>query len=179
MAFSAGGEPLPMQAAELAGWPSLQAHDAQTPNPDRVGRFGTKHGGVNLNDEAAMLAGWGTLRVTTNGGQGSIREDAKARVEDQAAELAGWPRLVAQDSHGHGYTSGRGETVPGVASSSSGLTARENTGESGALSPRFASWLMGVPAEVLACASQKNPQPRFRVRGSHSLRPKSRRASES
>ena len=35
-------------------WPTPQAHDAQKGNADRVGRFGTKHGGRNLNDEVLM-----------------------------------------------------------------------------------------------------------------------------
>ena len=32
-------------------WPTPQAHDTAPGNPARVGRFGTKHGGRNLNDE--------------------------------------------------------------------------------------------------------------------------------
>ncbi len=32
-------------------WPTPQAHDTSPGNPARVGRFGTKHGGRNLNDE--------------------------------------------------------------------------------------------------------------------------------
>jgi hypothetical protein len=31
-------------------WPTPQAHDATKGNPERVGRFGTEHGGRNLND---------------------------------------------------------------------------------------------------------------------------------
>ncbi len=34
-------------------WPTPQAHDAAKGDPNRVGRFGTKHGGRNLNDEVA------------------------------------------------------------------------------------------------------------------------------
>jgi hypothetical protein len=34
-------------------WPTPQAHDAAKGNSERVGRFGTKHGGRNLNDEVA------------------------------------------------------------------------------------------------------------------------------
>jgi hypothetical protein len=40
-------------------WPTPQAHDAHPGNPARVGRFGTKHGGRNLNDWAAR---WPTGR---------------------------------------------------------------------------------------------------------------------
>ncbi len=35
-------------------WPTPQAHDHHKGDPKRVGRYGTKHGGRNLNDEAAM-----------------------------------------------------------------------------------------------------------------------------
>jgi hypothetical protein len=36
-------------------WPTPQAHDGMKGNPKRVGRFGTKHGGRNLNDEVLIL----------------------------------------------------------------------------------------------------------------------------
>lgn len=42
-------------------WPTPQAHDAQKGNPARVGRYGTRHGGRNLNDEVAM---WPTPLAT-------------------------------------------------------------------------------------------------------------------
>lgn len=42
------GTPLAI-AAKL--WPAPQTHDAAKGNPERVGRFGTAHGGRNLNDE--------------------------------------------------------------------------------------------------------------------------------
>jgi hypothetical protein len=35
-------------------WPTPQAHDAAKGNPERVGRFGTKHGGRNLTDEVLL-----------------------------------------------------------------------------------------------------------------------------
>lgn len=37
-------------------WPTPMAHDTSPGNPERVGRFGTAHGGRNLNDEAALWA---------------------------------------------------------------------------------------------------------------------------
>jgi hypothetical protein len=40
--------------AERGLWPTPQAHDAAPGNPERVGRYGTKHGGRNLNDEVAL-----------------------------------------------------------------------------------------------------------------------------
>ena len=38
----------------MALWPTPQAHDAAKGNPERVGRFGTKHGGRNLTDEVMV-----------------------------------------------------------------------------------------------------------------------------
>jgi hypothetical protein len=45
---------LPTSENESGFWPTPQAHDCHPGNPARVGRFGTKHGGRNLNDEVAM-----------------------------------------------------------------------------------------------------------------------------
>jgi hypothetical protein len=39
-----------VKAAERGMWPTPQAHDAQKGYAERVGRFGTEHGGRNLND---------------------------------------------------------------------------------------------------------------------------------
>jgi hypothetical protein len=41
-------------AVNRATWPTPQAHDAGIGNAARVGRYGTLHGGRNLNDEVAM-----------------------------------------------------------------------------------------------------------------------------
>lgn len=63
-AGNGGNRPTYQQAKS---WPTPQAHDQTKGNPARVGRFGTKHGGRNLNDEAggslnpmwvAWLMGW-------------------------------------------------------------------------------------------------------------------------
>jgi hypothetical protein len=55
------GEPKLSAQAKL--WPTPQAHDAAKGDPERVGRFGTKHGGRNLTDEVmvAGLSGSGSL----------------------------------------------------------------------------------------------------------------------
>lgn len=49
------------QGANLKGdaeiWATSQAHDSNGGNPDRVGRFGTEHGGRNLSDDVTL---WGT-----------------------------------------------------------------------------------------------------------------------
>jgi len=45
----------PDNLATAVRWTTPQAHDAALGNPERVGRYGTKHGGRNLNDEVAMF----------------------------------------------------------------------------------------------------------------------------
>jgi len=45
-------------------WTTPQAHDVSPGKPERLERYGTKHGCRNLNDQVAK---WGTPRVTTNG----------------------------------------------------------------------------------------------------------------
>lgn len=73
-------------------WATPQAHDAQGKgDPSRVGRFGTEHGGRNLNDDAAS---WATPRAEDGErGQGSqfngLAEDARA-----------WATPSAQDTQG-------------------------------------------------------------------------------
>lgn len=48
----------PSTNGKLRDWSTPQAHDSQgMGNPQRVGRFGTMHGGRNLNDDAAKEAG--------------------------------------------------------------------------------------------------------------------------
>jgi hypothetical protein len=48
---------LPTSATESGFWPTPQAHDATKGYAKRVGRYGTKHGGRNLNDSAVSQAG--------------------------------------------------------------------------------------------------------------------------
>src|SRR5215469_11587236 len=59
-------------------WPTPQAHDAALGNPARVGRYGTKHGGRNLNDEVAL---WPTPRSQTGGWPGASMEAVLRQVE--------------------------------------------------------------------------------------------------
>jgi hypothetical protein len=42
-----------IEGNESGYWPTPQAHDASKGDPKRVGRYGTKHGGRNLNGKAA------------------------------------------------------------------------------------------------------------------------------
>jgi hypothetical protein len=69
---------------------------------------------TNLNDQA-VLAGWGTPRVTTNCGiprrlETILTSGTQSRLEDEAslAVLAGWPTTTVNDSrNGRNATSGR------------------------------------------------------------------------
>jgi hypothetical protein len=68
--------------AAVKMWPTPQAHDAAPGNPARVGRYGTKHGGRNLNDEVAK---WPTPTVCGN----YNRKGASAKSGDGLATVAG------------------------------------------------------------------------------------------
>jgi hypothetical protein len=64
----------PTSESESGSWPTPQAHDCHPGNPARVGRFGTKHGGRNLNDEVAM---WPTPRASDGSKGGPNQRGSK------------------------------------------------------------------------------------------------------
>jgi len=84
-------------------WPTPQAHDAALGNPARVGRYGTKHGGRNLNDEVAL---WPTPRSQTGGWPGASMEAVLRQVEkhgyngrlEEAVALTMWPTPRANEN---------------------------------------------------------------------------------
>ena len=90
-----------IEAVNARYWPTPQAHDAGAGNAARVGRYGTKHGGRNLNDWAAM---WPTptasdcIRGSTgwinDGKRGhQLPESAGGALNPEFVEfLMGWPR---------------------------------------------------------------------------------------
>lgn len=99
------------EIALVSGWTSPQAHDAATPNADRVGRYGTIHGGANLNDEAALVSqteGYPTPTVP-NGGRrpkgGSMSmagmtpggEKRQVDLDFIARSVQGWASPSARD----------------------------------------------------------------------------------
>jgi hypothetical protein len=70
-------------AIESGLWPTPQAHDAQKGYAERVGRFGTKHGGRNLNDEVKM---WPTPCASASKGSSPaalVRKSGKSRENDR------------------------------------------------------------------------------------------------
>jgi hypothetical protein len=73
----------PKLSAEVKLWPTPQAHDAQKGYADRVGRFGTTHGGRNLNDEVKM---WPTPCASASKGSSPAaltRKSGKDRSNDR------------------------------------------------------------------------------------------------
>jgi hypothetical protein len=78
----------------VTSWPTPQAHDAAPGNPARVGRYGTEHGGRNLNDEAAM---WPTpLPSDVLGGRTT---KGKSRQNETGLRRAVWPTPTADDAN--------------------------------------------------------------------------------
>jgi hypothetical protein len=101
-------------AVEATRWPSpdIRAHHAQgaaqgnsqtkeNPAPNQTG--GTTIAGAAEN--------WGSPRVTTNGGNGNVRTDAKARLEDQASMWQTPNTAVASGGNSNRSGDRRGELL--------------------------------------------------------------------
>ena len=136
-----------VDAVTMAMWSTAQAHDTAPGKPERVGRFGTEHGGRNLNDEAAM---WSTPRAADGekGGKGMTFGSGSTKpLPSQAHAAAQWATPSARD-----WRSGKAsrETMERNArplnEQATGTTQTSSTG--GALNPEFVCWLMGIPGRV-------------------------------
>jgi hypothetical protein len=110
-------------------WATPQAHDSAVGNPDRVGRFGTEHGGRNLTDEVTL---WATPCVP-NGGRTMSEED----VLNKGTTAKG-KRQVGLEMQSR-YSRLDPPTNDGPTSSAKDPTSRRR------LNPRFVEWLMGFP----------------------------------
>ena len=100
-------------------WPAPQAHDARGGSANRVGRFGTEHGGRNLADEVLLP----TPRSTSGGGNRSANPGAPYRPALAQAVLLPSPtasRRTGLQSHGVNVVTGQ-------------------------LNPAWVEWLMGFP----------------------------------
>ena len=85
--------------AAKALWPAPQEHDKVKGDPKRVGRYGTKHGGRNLNDEAAL---WPTPRAITGGPESTERKQELGRTQSGGGDLQSaakmWATPTGQDA---------------------------------------------------------------------------------
>jgi hypothetical protein len=108
--------------------PTPQAHDAGKGDPARVGRYGTKHGGRNLNDEVLLYPT----------PKGSPEHYGRPRANDwgdlQAAVML--PTPIARDSR-----SFKGAKRSPKAQGSEPLVIQVG----GQLNPTWVEWLMGFP----------------------------------
>ena len=130
-------------------WPTPQAHDAALGNPARVGRYGTKHGGRNLNDEVAL---WPTPRSQTGTPTGRDWKDGDAQScrNVPANGLLGrvvhqWQTPRASDGEKMSTLSiRRREAGCPPDSLPDQIRAQEGTGS---LNPAWVCWLMGLPLD--------------------------------
>lgn len=140
--------------ATVRQWPSPQAHDAVPGQAKRVGRFGTRHGGRNLNDTAAA---WRTptasLATAGNKSRGGERRH-ELLLTGQAKQ---WSTPAAQDHKNDTLpaSQARRDTLPGdiirglqdpVLTSTSGSRRASSL----ALNPAWVSALMGYPPDWLS-----------------------------
>jgi len=116
---------------DAAVWTTPQAHDAAGGNPERVGRFGTKHGGANLADDVTL---WKTPDVP-NGGRTMSAEDVAANGStDKGKRQVGLENQVY-----HSFPQGQPTPPHGSKSSPNAPTSRRR------LNPNFVDWLMSLP----------------------------------
>jgi hypothetical protein len=135
-------------------WPTPQAHDSTPGNAERVGRFGTTHGGRNLNDEVAM---WPTPTVQGGTGymSGANRDTWRPTLEGavQMAPEGPPPLITAEDYRGKGrkaaWATPLSRDAPSIAGNvpPPGHQGGENLGQQvgGTLNPQWVEWLMGWP----------------------------------
>ena len=76
---------------QAAWWTTPQAHDAAGGNPERVGRFGTKHGGANLADDVTL---WKTPDVPNGGRTMSAADVAANGATDKGKRQVGLENQV-------------------------------------------------------------------------------------
>lgn len=90
-----------MLPSAAAMWTTPQAHDSAGGSPDRVRRFGTKHGGANLADDVTMWSTPNARDVKNPGdqsGQRSIRKTQQGWSIDLNDQAAWWSASSADTS---------------------------------------------------------------------------------
>ena len=168
---------------QAAWWTTPQAHDSSGGNPERVGRFGTKHGGANFADDvtlwrtpnAAVIEAKSTVIKLT----GRTPSDPQVGLPDQvnmwktpdvpnggrtmsAEGPAGMrrdnPDLNVIACHSFHPAQPTPTPTPGSESSPSAPTSRRR------LNPSFVDWLMGLPPGWTAYAPAETASWYSRVR---------------
>lgn len=98
-----------------AMWATAQAHDAAPGEASRDGRFGTEHGGRNLNDQAANAVGGEWQSPTVGDATGGRASKGAARPDDGglAKQLKGalWPTTTTEDAEQSGPREGVADTL--------------------------------------------------------------------
>ena len=130
----------PTKGNDSGVWPTPQAHDCQKGYADRVGRYGTKHGGRNLNDWVAM---WPTPTATlgTKGGRVTPRKGREGGTLIEAVSARMFPTPTATNTkanHMRGSDKGK-------------VREPRSYGETGQLNPNWVEWLMGWPIGWTGC----------------------------
>lgn len=139
IAYRRAGSVPPIYASGSSLWATPQAHDAHPGNPARVGRFGTRHGGRNLNDEVAM---WPTPTA------GDSRNSRNATA-NRSPGSSHHPGTTLSDAI-------RMLPTP-TANRWDGLQGHGVNVVTGSLNPEWVEWLMGYPAGWTDCGDSETP----------------------
>ena len=136
--------------------PTLQAHDKAKGNAERVGRFGTKHGGRNLNDEVAGLLPTLTAGNITGGNtsrSGNRKDELllPGIIRGLAPTLSArdWkdtPGMASEGTNPDGTHRDRTDQLPRVIGICTGYR----------LSARFAAWFLGYPQTIFESETEQN-----------------------
>lgn len=116
-------------------WPTPQAHDSTKGNAQRVGRYGTKHGGRNLNDWVAM---WPTPNVPNGGRSPKNGMSRTGMTPDGKKRQVGLENAVKMFPTPHGNC-GTGAGLKGTGG------PNLQTAIGGKLNPVWVEWLMNYP----------------------------------
>lgn len=122
-------------ATAVKMWPTPQSHDSQKGYLNRVERFGTKHGGRNLNDEVLMFPTPSATDYKGAGKTGKLRDRL-----DYAAERGATKKKVFATTQARDYRTGQ-KTRWNNPNRSRNL----NDQIGGQLNPTWVEWLMGLP----------------------------------